>query len=59
MAGEWREISRSEVRKPGTQSAMWGPGWGEGSAPPDDLKNGDPNLQEGMYAFLVQRTRTV
>ena len=59
MAGEQREIGRSEVRKPGTQSAMGGPGWGEGGAPQMTSKNRDPNLQEGTDAFLVQRTRTV
>ena len=59
MAGEQREIGRSEVRKPGTQSAMEGLGWGEGGAPQMTSKNGDPNLQEGTDAFLVQRTTTV
>ena len=58
LAGEWREISRPEVRKPGI-GVMGGPGLGEVGAPQTASKNGDANLQEGMYTFLVQRTRTV
>ena len=57
MAGEQREIGRSEVRKPGTQSAMGGPGWGEGGAPLPQLETFPSGPEPGSPGSTIHPVR--